>query len=68
MNRAIRKQLPKTRLIHLEWSWSYFYVAKFRLANAVRLQVGWLTITLRAPWLEHSARVFYPRLFDSETP
>lgn len=66
MDKSIRKQLPKTRLITLQWSWDWFYFAKFRGANSLRLQIWWLTITFRAPWLEHSARALYPHLFRRE--
>jgi hypothetical protein len=55
----LMRKLPKARLISLQWSWRYFYFAKFRLANAVRFQVGWLVILVRAPWLEQSARALY---------
>mgnify|MGYP000951358982 CR=1 FL=1 len=51
-------ELPKAQLLSLRWSWAYFYFAKFRLANAVRLQIGWLTVTLRAPWHEQSKRAY----------
>lgn len=44
----------KAPLFSVEWSWRYFYFAKFRLANAVRIQIGWLTIHTRAPWLEQA--------------
>jgi len=35
-------------LITVEWSWRYFYFAKFRGANFRRFQIGWLTIMTRA--------------------
>lgn len=59
-------QLPKARLISLEWSWRYFYFARFRLANAVRFQIGWLAILVRAPWLERSARALHPHLYPED--
>jgi hypothetical protein len=37
-------------LITVEWSWRYFYFAKFRCANFRRFQIGWLTIMTRAAW------------------
>lgn len=63
MQEDVIRRLPKANLISLSWSWRYFYFARFRLANALRLQVGWLVIHLRAPWLEEVARVHYPHLF-----
>lgn len=57
-------RLEKARLISFEWSWRQFYFARFRLANAVRLQIGWLAVNMRAPWLEHSARQLHPEIFN----
>lgn len=65
MDKGIVRQLPKARLISFEWSWAHCYFARFRLANAVRLQIGWLAIQFRAPWLERSARASHPHLFRS---
>jgi len=61
-----RKKVPKANLIHLSWSRNYFYFANHRLANCRRFQVGWLTVLVRAPWLEHVARVHYPELFERQ--
>lgn len=61
-------ELPKAPLIWLEWSFRHFYFAKFRLANAIRLQVGWLVVNVRAPWLDHSARVLHPEHFKDAQP
>lgn len=65
MDREIRKRLPKAPLIEFGWSWSWFYFHKFRLANCIRWQIGWLTINHRAPWLEHSARALHPEVFKT---
>ncbi|TIN83069.1 hypothetical protein [Mesorhizobium sp.] len=64
MNANIRRQLPKAALFRAELG-RQFYFAKFRLANAVRWQFGWLAITHRAPWIEASARALHPDLFDA---
>lgn len=53
------KHLPKARFVSFEWSWAHCYLARFRLANAVRLQIGWLGVLFRAPWLEQSARALH---------
>jgi len=62
MTREQRKKLPKAGLIHFEWG-SYSYFAKFRLANAMKVQIGRLSIVWRMPWLEHSARRLHPEVF-----
>lgn len=62
----IVKRLPKAKLIRFAWG-KHFYFAKFRLANAVRLQLGWLVVEFRAPWLEHSARRLHPELFKDQS-
>ncbi|WCK24142.1 hypothetical protein [Agrobacterium pusense] len=62
MTREQRKRLPKAGLIRFEWS-SYSYIAKFRLANAMKVQIGRLSIVWRMPWLEHSARRLHPEVF-----
>lgn len=59
-------QLPKARMISFQWSWRYFFFARNRLANAVRFQIGWLVILVRAPWLERSARALYPHLYSED--
>jgi hypothetical protein len=53
-------RLPRASLFRAEWDWRYFYFAKFRLANAMRVQIGWLVLIWRMPWLEHSARALHP--------
>jgi hypothetical protein len=58
--------LPKAALIQVEWSWRFFYFAKHRLANAMRVQIGWLTLTWRMPWIEYVARVNHPECFAHE--
>lgn len=58
--------LPKAALIRFEWSWRLFYFAKFRLANAMRLQIGWLVVTVRMPWLPRSARALHPEYFAAQ--
>lgn len=63
MTREQRKRLPKAKMFSMEFSRHQFYFAKFRLANAMRVQIGHLCLTWRMPWLEHSARALHPNLF-----
>lgn len=63
MTRAQRKRLPKAMLFCAEWTPRHSYFAKFRLANAMRVQVGPLCLVWRMPWLEHSARTLHPEVF-----
>lgn len=67
--REVRKQLPKAELISVRWNqwshWTRWYVARFRLANSVRYDVGPVTILHRAPWMERSARQLHPHIFDA---
>lgn len=58
-------ELPKAQLLSVRWSWTYFYFAKFRLANAIQLRIGWLTVIFRAPWHEQSRRVYEAMLCRS---
>jgi hypothetical protein len=60
----VRASLPKAQLFSIKWDSKHFYFAKFRHANNWRLQIGWLVVNMRAPWLEHSARALYPHLFS----
>lgn len=60
----VKEKLPRSALASVRWSFRHFYFAKFRLANAMQWQIGWMTITHRAPWLEASARALHPHLFD----
>lgn len=46
---VIEARMPKAPLLNLRWAWRRPYFARFRLANAIQLQVWWLTIILRAP-------------------
>mgnify|MGYP000094275139 CR=1 FL=1 len=65
--RRIRKKLPKARLLSIEIG-GYFdapYFAKFRCANFVRWQVGWICVQHRWFWHEDVARRSYPHLFKS---
>jgi len=55
--------LPKASLFWVEWAPARFYFAKFRLANAMRVQVGWIAVSWRMPWLEHVARTLHPECF-----
>jgi len=64
ISRHIRQQLPKARWITFKLSRGPGYFARFRLANAWQLQLGRLTVMVRAPYLEHVARVHYPHLFE----
>jgi len=64
MPRDWKKKLPVAKLMGFEWSRHVSYWARFRLANAWRFQLGRLTITVRAPWLEGSARAIHPHLFE----
>lgn len=59
------RDLPKAKLLSVKWSWRYFYFARFRLANALRLQIGWMTVEVRRPWLERSARTLHPECFSA---
>ncbi|KAB0555326.1 hypothetical protein [Pantoea stewartii] len=60
------KRLPKATLIKVrksyvrDWFWKPHTV---RIANA--REFFWLgyNFTIRAPWLKHSARALYPKLF-----
>lgn len=63
MDRHIRKQLPRAAILRIRWT-RQCYFAKFRLANAIRWQIGHLCIQHRAPWLEYSARALHPQLFN----
>lgn len=47
------------KLLAVRWSWRRPYFARFRLANAVQFQVWWMTIIVRAPWLDNSTRALY---------
>lgn len=68
----IKEKLPKASWIHVEWVKPIFLKRKFysrhRLANAVRIRVGNLCITLRAPWLPDVAKTLHPHLFKAEPP
>ena len=68
MTREQRKRLPKASLFRAEWSWRPWYFAKFRLANAMRVQVGGLMLMWRMPYLEHVARVLHPEVFRACPP
>lgn len=59
--------LPKAGLISFGWSFRYFYFARMRLANAMRVQIGWLSIMFRMPWLEFSARALHPERFEDQS-
>ena len=63
MTREQRKRLPKAKLFHVEWTPRHSYLAKFRLANAMRVQLGPVCLVWRMPWLEHSAKALHPHLF-----
>ena len=65
--RHIKKQLPKAKLIAIEFGGYYRnpYFAKFRMANCIRWQLWWVCIQHRAPYLEHVARQIHPHLFKS---
>lgn len=60
-------RLPKASLVSIMWNtWSHYsrwYIARFRLANAYRYDIGPITILHRAPWIERSARQIHPHLF-----
>ena len=62
-----RKHVPKGPVLQLEWWWQHFYFARLRGANFHRLQIGWLTVICRAPYLEHVARIHHPHLFTGFT-
>ncbi len=63
MTRDQRRQLPKARWFRLSWSWRWFYFTRFRCANFMRWQIGWLTVEHRMPYIEHVARQNYPEIF-----
>lgn len=65
ISKAIKNKLPKAPIIRVGMS-RQGYFAKFRLANACRWQIGKVTITHRAPWLEHVARTYHPELFGDQ--
>lgn len=58
-------RLPKAALLTIQWRWDwrFCYFARFRLANSIRWQLGPITLTHRAPWLEGVARSIHPHLF-----
>ena len=62
MTREQRKRLPKAKLFSARWA-QRGYFAKFRLANAMQVQVWRLTLMWRMPWLERPARALYPEVF-----
>lgn len=63
--RHVKKKLPKARTISIKIGGYYRepYWARFRCANFIRWQLGWVCIQHRAPWLEESARRIHPHLF-----
>lgn len=63
-----RRKVPKASLLTLEWTRGYFYFARFRLANCWRLQIGCICVHVRAPYLEHVARIHHPHLFEEPQP
>jgi hypothetical protein len=66
----VKQRLPKSNLLSVKWNmwshWSRWYVARFRLANAIRYDVGPITILHRASWLEGPARQLHPHLFGDK--
>ena len=58
--------LPKAKLITFKLSFGKPYFAKFRCANFIRRQIGWLTIETRAPWLTHVALQQHGHLFGDD--
>lgn len=65
LSKEARAKLPKAKLFDIGLKRRYPFFGKFRLANAVRLDIWWLTVHYRAPWLERSARALHPHLFPS---
>jgi hypothetical protein len=61
----IRKKLPRAKLFSIKIGGYYKkpYYTKFRCANFMRWQIGYICITHRMPWLEDSARKLHPHLF-----
>ena len=57
---------PVASLFHASWSWRRFYFAKFRLCNARRFQIGWLTVTVRAKPLWTSKSLAAKEAADAE--
>lgn len=65
LSKEVKAKLSKAPLLTVGWYWRHPYFAKFRLANAVKLKLWWLSVEWRAPWLEESARALHPELFRS---
>lgn len=65
LSKEARARLPKSKVFDIGWKRKHPFFGKFRLANAVRLDLWWLTIHYRAPWLERSARALHPHLFPT---
>ena len=68
----VRRRLPRASLLCVRWitwpHWSRWYIARFRLANAIQYVVGPITIVHRAPWLERPARQLHPHSFYNIPP
>lgn len=64
--RSVRRKLPKAKLLKVEVGGfdQKPYLAKFRCANFMRVQLWWVCITFRMPWLERPARQIHPHLFS----
>ncbi len=56
-------KLPRASLLRVKFSIEPWYYAKFRLANAMRLQIGGLMIQFRMPWLPHVAKRLHPEIY-----
>lgn len=61
--RQTRKRLPRAKLLTVRRVQGRRFLAKFRNANAWTLYLWWFEVTIRAPWLERSARQLHPHLF-----
>lgn len=59
--------LPKAPLLEIEWTHGKWYFGRNRLANAYRLQLWFVLIHFRMPWLERSARQLHPEAFKDKT-
>lgn len=62
--RGQTRPLPKAALIRVERTHGRPFFAAFRLANARLFYLGWLCLSVRAPWLAGPARRLHPECFD----
>lgn len=63
--RHVAKRLPRARLISFTRVRGKPFWARFRLANARLYYLGWISVTIRAPWLPHVAKQLHPEAFKN---